>query len=173
MEKCWSGKTDSVFRYQETVKWGEPWTAQERMTVLLIPVFRFLGDKVTLSGSGVETRRWRALQNRKCEYGQSRLKFKESNLQELVCFSIIRCWILHYLLRCMHLVRHQESCSRAWISCVWQFLWHYDWICVLSSKEKLRQKGEKMSASNKAAGVKCWRLLNVFEQVCVTVHVPV
>lgn len=51
MEKCWSGKTGSVFRYQDTVKCGEPWTAHDRMTVLLIPVFRFLGDKVTRSGS--------------------------------------------------------------------------------------------------------------------------
>lgn len=52
MEKCWSGRIGSVLRYQETVKWGEPWTAQDRITVLLIPVFRFLGDKVTRSGSG-------------------------------------------------------------------------------------------------------------------------
>lgn len=41
-----------MLRYQDTVKWGEPWTAQDRMTVLLIPVLRFLGDKVTRSGSG-------------------------------------------------------------------------------------------------------------------------
>lgn len=39
------------------MKWGEPWTAQERMTVLLIPVFRFLGDKVTRSGSGDKKRK--------------------------------------------------------------------------------------------------------------------
>lgn len=45
-------------------------------------------------------------------------------------------------------------------------------MCALSGEENPRQKGEKMSASNKAVGVKRFRLLDVCEHVCqgVTTH---
>lgn len=33
--------------------------------------------------------------------------------------------------------------------------------CMRVKNETEEQKGEKMSLSNKAAGVKCWRLLHV------------
>lgn len=51
IEMCWSGTMGSVFRYQVTVNSGEPSTVQVKNSVLLMPVFRFLGDKVTRSGS--------------------------------------------------------------------------------------------------------------------------
>lgn len=41
----------SVFLNQVMVYSGEPSTVQVKNSVLLMPVFRFLGDKVTRSGS--------------------------------------------------------------------------------------------------------------------------
>lgn len=48
---CWSGTMGSVLLYQLMVYSGEPSTVQVKNSVLLMPVFRFLGDKVTRSGS--------------------------------------------------------------------------------------------------------------------------
>lgn len=48
---CSSGTIGSVFLYQVMVYSGEPSTVQVKNSVLLMPVFRFLGDKVTRSGS--------------------------------------------------------------------------------------------------------------------------
>lgn len=48
---CWSGTMSSVFLNQEMVYSGEPSTLQVKNSVLLMPVFRFFGDKVTRSGS--------------------------------------------------------------------------------------------------------------------------
>ncbi|TNN88650.1 hypothetical protein EYF80_000982 [Liparis tanakae] len=47
MEMCWSGTMGSVLRYQLMVYSGVPSTVQVKNRVLLMPVFRFLGDKVT------------------------------------------------------------------------------------------------------------------------------
>lgn len=51
MEICWSGMMSSVFLNQVMVYSGEPSTEQVKNSVLLMPVFRFFGDKVTRSGS--------------------------------------------------------------------------------------------------------------------------
>lgn len=48
---CWSGTMSSVFLNQVMVYSGEPSTVQVKNRVLLMPVFRFFGDKVTRSGS--------------------------------------------------------------------------------------------------------------------------
>lgn len=47
MEMASLGSTSSVLRYQRMVNSGEPRRAQERMTVLPMPVFRFFGVRVT------------------------------------------------------------------------------------------------------------------------------
>ena len=47
MEMASLGSTSSVLRYQRMVNSGEPRRAQERMTVLPLPVFRFFGVRVT------------------------------------------------------------------------------------------------------------------------------
>lgn len=47
MEMTSLGSTSSVLRYQRMVNSGEPVRAQDRMTVLPIPVFSFFGVRVT------------------------------------------------------------------------------------------------------------------------------
>lgn len=51
METKSSGTTSSVLRNQQMEYSGEPESAQERITVLPIPVFSFFGVRVTRSGS--------------------------------------------------------------------------------------------------------------------------
>lgn len=51
METKSSATTGSVLRNQRMEYSGEPESAQERITVLPIPVFSFFGVRVTRSGS--------------------------------------------------------------------------------------------------------------------------
>lgn len=51
METKSSGTTSSVLRNQRMEYSGEPESAQDRITVLPIPVFSFFGVRVTCSGS--------------------------------------------------------------------------------------------------------------------------
>lgn len=64
----------SVFLNQVMVYSGEPSTVQVKNRVLLMPVFRFLGDKVTRSGS---------------VRGQSRNAGIQKQVQKGICLSFL------------------------------------------------------------------------------------
>lgn len=53
----------SVFLNQAMVYSGDPSTVQLKNSVLLMPVFRFFGDKVTRSGSAWEQSRDKGFEN--------------------------------------------------------------------------------------------------------------